>query len=133
MLYAAEEDIQKKKRNLDLMETSERQASDNFSKLSASLERLTSSIADGFSLLGQVMHPPPQPFNMPPYQTRGPYGHILCFCATTTNSTWHFSTQHNTWHISTQHYHCCITTHTWLRLTCAGDRIGFLHPSPFSG
>lgn len=68
-------------------------------KMSSSLESLTSSIADGFSLLRQViMHPPqqpfnmpPQPFNMPPCQTRGPCG---CICTTT------------------QHYTCHIYTHT---------------------
>ncbi|XP_058260203.1 uncharacterized protein LOC131362284 isoform X1 [Hemibagrus wyckioides] len=38
LLYAVEEDIQMKKRILDMMETSERHASENFRKLSTSLE-----------------------------------------------------------------------------------------------
>lgn len=40
-----------KKRILNMMETSERHASENVKKISTSLENLTSSIADGFSLL----------------------------------------------------------------------------------
>ncbi|CAI5658451.1 uncharacterized protein LOC102081299 [Oreochromis niloticus] len=73
LLNVAEVDIQMKKRILDMMETSERRASEHYSTLSVTLERLTSSIADGFSLLRQAMHPPPPlPFNMPPYHG----GHI---------------------------------------------------------
>nr|XP_055075109.1 uncharacterized protein LOC129454573 [Misgurnus anguillicaudatus] len=76
LLHAAEEDIKMKKRILDMMETSEKQASENFRKLSTSLDSLTSSIADGFSLLRQVIMQPPQPFNMSPYQSMGPYGNV---------------------------------------------------------
>lgn len=78
-LNAIEEDKRVKKKLVEIimMETSEKQASDNFRRITDTLDRLTTSIADGFNLLRQVMHTPPPPphYNMP-FDGRGPHGQI---------------------------------------------------------
>ncbi|XP_056281077.1 uncharacterized protein LOC130200650 [Pseudoliparis swirei] len=76
-LNAIEEDKGVKKKLIEMIETSEKQASDNFSRITDTLDRLTTSIADGFNLLRQVVHTPPPPphYNMP-FDGRGPYGQI---------------------------------------------------------
>ena len=76
-LNAIEEDKGVKKKLIEMIETSEKQASDNFSKITDTLDRLTTSIADGFNLLRQVVHTPPPPphYNMP-FDGRSLYGQI---------------------------------------------------------
>ncbi|XP_070399461.1 uncharacterized protein [Nothobranchius furzeri] len=71
-LNALEEDQRAKKKLIDLLEKSEKQASDNFVKVTNALEMLTTSIAEGFSLLRQVVQPPPaQSSHYMPYEARG--------------------------------------------------------------
>ena len=81
LVDCAKEDIAVKKRLLDQMDRMDQQYSDNMSKLSSTMDRLTDSIADGFSLLRglllpqqsvfppqQPMYRPPQPIYQPPQQ-----------------------------------------------------------------
>ncbi|CAL9693812.1 unnamed protein product [Knipowitschia caucasica] len=71
-LNALEEDQRVKKKLVDIMENSEKKANDNFAKITNTLNILTTSIADGFSLLRQVMQPPPtQPLHYMPHEARG--------------------------------------------------------------
>ena len=79
----AKEEIEVKKRLLDQMDRMDTQYSENMSKLSANMDRLTNSIADGFALLRGLLlpqqpayhsqqhpmyGPPPQPMYHPPQQ-----------------------------------------------------------------
>lgn len=73
-LNAIEDDKNVKKKFVEIIETSEKQASENFSKIANTLDRLTSSIADGFALMRQVVQTPPH-YNMP-FDGRGPYGPV---------------------------------------------------------
>lgn len=75
-LNAVEEDQRVKKRLVDLLETSEKQASDIFAKLSETLNMLTKTVSESFSVLRQVMQPPPpQPSHYMPYEARGHMSH----------------------------------------------------------
>lgn len=73
-LNAIEDDKNVKKKLVEIIETSEKQASENFSKITNTLDRLTSSIADGFALMRQVVQTPPH-YNIP-FDGRGPYGPV---------------------------------------------------------
>lgn len=79
-LNAIEDDRNVKKKLVEIMETSEKQASENFSRITNTLDRLTSSIADGFALLRQVVQqpqpPPPPHYNIPFEGRGGPYGPV---------------------------------------------------------
>ncbi|XP_037546441.1 uncharacterized protein LOC119423103 [Nematolebias whitei] len=86
-LNALEEDQRVKKRLVEIIETSEQKASENYSKMSNTLERLTTSIVDGFSLLKQVIHTPAQPPHYMPYEPRGPmYSHTMAHHSVHQNS-----------------------------------------------
>ncbi|XP_061589285.1 uncharacterized protein LOC133454575 [Cololabis saira] len=75
-LNAMEEDLRVKKRLVDFLETSEKQAADNFAKLSDTLSRLTKTMSEGFSVLRQILQPPPtQPSHYMPYEARGHMSH----------------------------------------------------------
>lgn len=56
---------------MDILERSERQAADNFAKITNTLSMLTTSIAEGFSLFRQIVQPPAQPSYCMPYEARG--------------------------------------------------------------
>nr|XP_055044696.1 uncharacterized protein LOC129431004 [Misgurnus anguillicaudatus] len=73
-LNAIEDDKNVKKKLVEIIETSEKQASENFSKITNTLDRLTSSIADGFALLRQVVQTSPH-YNIP-FEGRGSYGTV---------------------------------------------------------
>lgn len=75
-LNAMEEDQRVKKRLVDFLETSEKQAADNFAKLSDTLSMLTTTMSEGFTVLRQIMQPPPpQPSHYMPYAARGHMSH----------------------------------------------------------
>ncbi|XP_041818619.1 uncharacterized protein LOC121624787 [Chelmon rostratus] len=75
-LNAVEEDQRVKKRLVEFLETSEKQASDNFARLSETLNMLTTTVSEGFSVLRQVIQPPPpQPSHYMPYGVRGHMSH----------------------------------------------------------
>ncbi|XP_061574466.1 uncharacterized protein LOC133453999 [Cololabis saira] len=74
---AVEEDQSIKRRLVEILETSEKQASENFNRLTDTLDRLTASIGDGFALLQRVVNtPPPVPHYSMPFEGRGPYGQM---------------------------------------------------------
>ncbi|KAL7381408.1 hypothetical protein ABVT39_005164 [Epinephelus coioides] len=86
---AIEEDQRIKRQLLNVIEASEKRAADNFSKVSNTLDRLTSSIVDGFSFLRDALHTP-QPAQAPlPHYT------------TTLAQQGHRSSQHS--HMPSQH------------------------------
>lgn len=72
LLECAKEELQVKKRLVEQMDAVEKEHNEHMKKLSNNMEKLTSSIADGFSLLRSLLAPP-QPM-YPPY---GPYSHPL--------------------------------------------------------
>ncbi|KAK7922230.1 hypothetical protein WMY93_009132 [Mugilogobius chulae] len=59
-LNAVEEDQRVKKKLVDFFETSTKQSNDNFAKITDTLNMLTTSVTEGFSLLRQVMQAPAQ-------------------------------------------------------------------------
>nr|XP_055076718.1 uncharacterized protein LOC129455952 [Misgurnus anguillicaudatus] len=67
--HAVEEDQRIKRQLLNIIEASEKRAADNFSKVSTTLDRLTTSIADGFSFLLETLHTPPVAQAAPPHYT----------------------------------------------------------------
>ncbi|XP_056466018.1 uncharacterized protein LOC130405080 [Gadus chalcogrammus] len=75
-LNAVEDDKNIKKKLVEIIENSEKKASENFSKITNTLDRLTSSIADGFAVLRQVVQTPPPPHYRIPFEGRGPYGPV---------------------------------------------------------
>lgn len=66
LLECAKEELQVKKRLVDQMYAVDKEYSENMTKLSGNMEKLTNSISDGFSLLRNLLTPQPQP--MYPYQ-----------------------------------------------------------------
>ena len=75
-LNAMEEDQRVEKRLVVFLETSEKQAADNFAKLSDTLSMLTTTMSEGFTVLRQIMQPPPpQPSHYMPYEARGHMSH----------------------------------------------------------
>ncbi|XP_022057211.1 uncharacterized protein LOC127536732 [Acanthochromis polyacanthus] len=96
-LHALEEDQRVKKKLVDLLESSEKQAADNFAKMTNTLNMLTTSIAEGFSLLRQVMQPPSaQPSHYMPYEGRGQYyTHTPSMQSTHTNQAFHTFTNNS--------------------------------------
>ncbi|KAK7877436.1 hypothetical protein WMY93_031856 [Mugilogobius chulae] len=100
-LNAVEEDQRVKKKLVDFFETSTKQSNDNFAKITDTLNMLTTSVTEGFSLLRQVMQAPAQHYM--PYDPRGHiYAHTQQAHSTHPNQTFHsFSlperrAQHNT-------------------------------------
>ncbi|KAK9981014.1 hypothetical protein ABG768_000586, partial [Culter alburnus] len=65
--HAVEEDQRIKRQLLNIIEASEKRAADNFSKVSNTLDRLTTSIVDGFSFLWETLHTPPLAQAPPPH------------------------------------------------------------------
>lgn len=61
-----------KKKLVEIIETAEKRAADNMTKMTDSLDRLTDTITDGFSVLRQVMQsmppPPPPHYSSFPFQ-----------------------------------------------------------------
>lgn len=55
MIDPAEEDLQIKRRMLELMEDSARRNSDNMQQINTNITHLTSTIQDGFSLLRELL------------------------------------------------------------------------------
>ena len=66
LLDCAREELQIKKRLVEQMDRVDKQHSDTMVKLSNNMEKLTDSIADGFSLLRNLLTPQTQPVY--PYQ-----------------------------------------------------------------
>lgn len=58
LLNCAQEELKIKKQLLERMESTDREYSNNMSKLTSNIEKLTNSISDGFALLRQVMIQP---------------------------------------------------------------------------
>ena len=58
LLDCAREDLQVKKKLVDQMEKLDKQHTENLTKLTGNMEKLTNSIADGFALLRSVLAPP---------------------------------------------------------------------------
>ncbi|XP_024124007.1 uncharacterized protein LOC112143965 [Oryzias melastigma] len=69
-LNALEEDQRVNKKLLDILETSTRQSNENYAKINNTLNMFATSVAEGFSLLRQVMSAPPAQHYMP-YDPRG--------------------------------------------------------------
>ena len=72
MLNYAQEDIHLKKQLMDKMNNMEKEYAENTKRLSSQIERLTSSISDGFSILKNLIPSPAQPqppqlYQMPQY------------------------------------------------------------------
>lgn len=65
LLLCAQEELKLKKQMLEKMEATDKEHSEYMKKMFCNMERLTSSIADGFALLRQVMLPQP-PFTAGP-------------------------------------------------------------------
>ncbi|XP_057713880.1 uncharacterized protein LOC130930145 isoform X2 [Corythoichthys intestinalis] len=83
---AVEEDLRIKKKMLVFLETSEKQAADHFAKITDTLGMLTTSIAEGFSLLKQVVQPPAQSSCYMPSEARGHnFSQMQSFQAITSN------------------------------------------------
>ena len=66
LVTCAQEELKIKKQMLERMEASDKQHAEYMNKIFGNMEKLTSSIADGFTLLRQIMVPqhmysPPQP------------------------------------------------------------------------
>ncbi len=83
LLSCAQEELRIKRKLVDQMDRMEKQYSKNMSRLSTNMEKLTNSIANGFSILQnlvglQSMYPHPQPSQVYPFQpsmpSPGPYG-----------------------------------------------------------
>jgi len=66
LLECAKEELQVKKRLVEQMYAVDKDYNENMTKLSSNMEKLTNSIADGFSLLRNLLTPQPQPM-YPPY------------------------------------------------------------------
>ena len=66
LLDCAREELQIKKQLIDQMDKVDKQHTESMAKLSSSMEKLTDSIADGFSLLRNLLAP--QTAMYPPYQ-----------------------------------------------------------------
>lgn len=75
-LNAIEDDRNGKKKLVEIIENSKNKASENFSKIINTLDRLTSSIADGFAFLRQVVQTPPPPHYNIPFEGRGRCGSV---------------------------------------------------------
>ena len=60
LLNCAKEDVQLKKKLIDQMDQMDRLHNEHMKKLSANMEKLTSSITTGFSLLQGLLYTPPQ-------------------------------------------------------------------------
>ena len=75
-LNAIEDDRNGKKKLVEIIENSKNKASENFSKIINTLDRLTSSIADGFAFLRQVVQTPPPPHYNIPFEGRGRCGPV---------------------------------------------------------
>lgn len=89
-LNALEEDQRAKKKFVDILERSEKQAADNFAKITNILSMLTTSIAEGFSLLRQVVQLPAQPSYCMPYEARGHnYSHTPSLQSVHPNQAFH--------------------------------------------
>lgn len=75
---AVEEDQRIKRQLLNVIEASERRAAENFSKVSNTLDRLTTSIVDGFSFLRETLHTPTLAHVPAPHYhtTLGQQGHM---------------------------------------------------------
>ena len=61
LLDCAKQDIEIKKRIIDQMDKMDKEYCENMKSLSANMDKLTNSIADGFSLLRNLMMPQQQP------------------------------------------------------------------------
>ncbi|XP_062381081.1 uncharacterized protein LOC134069200 [Sardina pilchardus] len=72
----AREELQLKRQVMQRMEETEKEFSDNMSRLTGSVERLTNSIAEGFAMMRQSMFQQP-PSHYPLYHQMNsqPYGH----------------------------------------------------------
>ena len=78
LLECAKEELQVKRMMVEQMNAVDREYNENMKKISNNMEKLNSSIADGFSLLRNLLTPgPPQPmYSHPPYSS-SMYGHPL--------------------------------------------------------
>ena len=83
LLICAQEELKIKKQMLERMEATDKEHSEYMKKMFCNMERLTSSMADGFALLRQVMLPQPAyttgPRNTPHYFHQNPpssYVHV---------------------------------------------------------
>lgn len=91
-LNAVEEDQRVKKKLVDFLETSEKQATENFAKITNTLNMLATSITEGFSLLRQAMQPPPpaQPAHYMPYSNTPSFPSLTpSFPSVHTNEAFH--------------------------------------------
>ena len=66
LAQSAKDDIEVKRRLLETMEQMDKQYTENMSKLSTNMDRLTDSIADGFSLLRSLLVTQPTMFQPQP-------------------------------------------------------------------
>ena len=65
LLSCAQEELQIKRRLVDQMDRMERQYSNSMSRLSANMEKMTNSIAEGFSFLQNLVQQPLYPYPHP--------------------------------------------------------------------
>ena len=65
LLTVAHDELQVKKQLLEKMDKMDKEYSNHLNKLTSNMEKLTGCIADGFSMLRQIIHPPFSQY-MPP-------------------------------------------------------------------